>query len=265
MEPNLNYPPPPMMAPEPERKRRGCLFSCGCALFVLFVLVVIASFAAYFGYSSVMSNLSSDQPVALPAPTLSPEAQQDLNGRLGAFQTALNNGAAPATLELSADELNTLLRTHPQAQPFGQWVYFNIENDQLKGQMSIPGDQTPLPGMGGRYFNGEAAFAVTVANGRLDVQLSNVTLNGQPVPDEALRSFESQFLQQINRDAELGKRLEQIESVEVQDGRLIITTTGSETPVDSPAEEAPVEVPNGAMPEAPAEPVPAEDPPAAAL
>jgi hypothetical protein len=249
MDQQTHYPPHQQIAPPPpERKRRGCLYSCGCATIALVLLFIGLAVAAYFGFLYAVNSVSSDQPIPLPEATMAPEAQQDLNARLGAFQAALNGAAPPTSLELTSDELNTLLRTHPKAQPFGQWLYVTIEGDKISSQVSVPGDELGLPGTAGRYFNGVADLDISLTGGRLAVFLNGLTLNGTVLPESALQGISSRNLaEQVNDDADIRQRLQQLDTIAVRDGRLIIVMEGApspeatETPPPAEGDPAPTE------------------------
>ena len=103
-----------------------------------------------------------------------------------------------------------------------------MEGDKIGGDISIPLEF--LTGFyKGNYLNGSAEFTVTLANGRLMVFLESAVVNEKPLPEDFMKGFRGTNLaEELHNDPDVGPILEKIKSIEINDGRLIITPKTSE-------------------------------------
>ena len=73
-------------------------------------------------------------------------------------------------------------------------------------------------------MNGEAEFNVRFKDGVLFVTISSLEINGKPVPDEFFNSFRGQNIaKDANTNPKYAQAIRNLESVEIKDGKLIIT------------------------------------------
>ncbi len=242
-----------------EKKGPGC-FLWGCIIAAILVVggttAIIGS--GYYVFAKLRDNYTETQPMALPQVSLSKEEREAVKDRFEDFRNAVDNGTAVDPFILSEDEINTLIAESDPDEPLKDSLRVQIEDDLLKGQVSIPLDDIPLPGLKGRYFNGTADLRASLKDGKLEVYIENAEVRGEPLPKSVMDELRRENLTaEALKDPEARKTLEKIESIEIRDGKVIIVpkTVGDPedlgTPEDSQdAETSTVEseAPVGAAP-----------------
>lgn len=205
-------------------KQRGCFFY-GCLSLAILALVValFIGVGLYFAKRTmdhVVSNFTETTPAKIEEVAYTEPRMRELRSRVGVFQQGLDKGGDAVELVLAADDLNAFIADTPQWR--GR-VFVRIEDDQVKGQVSVP-----LPDIGplklkGRYLNGAAAFRVGLDNGRLDVRLAQVTVKDKPLPAVILNELTKRNLaDEVNADPVAGGVVGKLESVDVRDGKVVI-------------------------------------------
>jgi hypothetical protein len=209
---------------EPPRQH-GCFFyGCIIAGVLALLLLIAISVGLYLFYQWVgkqVEQYTSTTPRELPTVNMPAEERKTLQERVEAFQNALKEGKPTEPLVLDADDINALI---DEQEEFKGKVYVSIDEDKLKGQISIPLDKFPLFGLTrGRYLNGEAEIKATIANDVLVVTLQSIEVNGKQVPEEAMAQIRGQNLaQDAYKDAKKADQLRNLESIEIKDGKLTI-------------------------------------------
>jgi hypothetical protein len=218
----------PASAPPTTRRGRSCWFY-GCLVSaILLVLVLVGGFLTVRYVAGKLSNAvrqyTDAQPASLPRNEMSPSEQKALDARLAAFTSALDGTNAAPVLALSGSEINALIN---QNALFKDKVFVTVEGDRVQGQISLPLEDLQLPVVGGlvkgRYFNGAAAFRVSLRDGILVVSLASLEIGGKPVPPEVMAPLSEQNLAEgVQRDPQQAQVLRKLESIEIKDGRLVI-------------------------------------------
>ena len=210
----------------PRKKGMGC-FARGCLTLVVFAVALgIACFAGmYWGlhrHSAIFHGLYwltkthaiAQAPVPIPEFTASDAQIQSVHERCQDFEQKARAGQ-PAELELTADDLNTLIATNRDAR--GK-VFASIEGDRLRCQASMP-----LEGFLGRpgyYFNGDITVELKGAESLENPQLSGITVNGEPIPGDLLKwKYRSKRLRDYLADYRNGSG---VGTIEIRDGKLIL-------------------------------------------
>ena len=122
---------------------------------------------------------------------------------------------------LTADEINVLLRDYPGPGQNSQWVRVDIVDDILRAEVSLPLEQV---GLGDRYLNGAGELIASLNNGQLNVIINSFEVDGQPLPGQALAVMRNLNLaQNFTQDPSAKQALDLIDTIEVRDGKLIIT------------------------------------------
>jgi hypothetical protein len=248
------YQEPQAAAGPPERKGPGCLF-WGCLISgILFVVTLILIIALVFFARSkligVIEEYTDPAPVELPEIQLAEEERQEVIARWEAFEAAMDEGRKEE-LSLNSDEFN-LVAQHVVSEAEGR-VHFTIEGDKLRGQVSLPVEDVGQKLLGtdqldGRYFNASGTFDVFLRNGLLVLQIQEAEVKGEPVPDEVMDQVRGQNLAESMTDnPEQRELFSKFESIEVKDGRIILTSLGSEAAAPEAA------APEAAAPEGAAE------------
>lgn len=227
---NLDYSDYKRIAPpydEPPRQR-GCFFY-GCiiaiVLAVLFMIAIgVLSFLLYRWLGGLVDEYTGTAPRPLPAVQMPDERRASLNERFEAFKAAIREGRPTGPLTLTSEELNALIDEYPDANLKGK-VYVTIEQDKLKGQVSIPLSDIPSFGLTrGRYLNGEAEFNVRLEDGEPYLSIRSLEINGKTPPDDFMRGIKGQnLIKNIELKPEDQKAFHRLDNIYVKDGKLIIT------------------------------------------
>ena len=162
----------------PRRRGLGC-FGRGCLILAVFAIVLgIACFAGmYWGiyrHSAIFHGLYwltkaqaiGQSSVAVPHFTASDAQIQSVHERCEDFEQKARAGQ-PAELELTADDINTLIATN---QDLRGKIFASIDGERLRCQASVPlGDLIPRSGY---YFNGDITVELKSAESLENPQLN---------------------------------------------------------------------------------------------
>lgn len=230
---------------EPPRSR-GCFFY-GCIIAVVLaplmvIFVVVIAFVAYRYATSMVNEYTATMPDKLPVLNMPEEQRKAVKDRWEAFRKAAEAGTATEPLVLTSDDLNALIEQNSELK--GK-IYVTVEGDEIKGQVSIPLDNLPLPMFKGRYLNGKADVKASLFDGELIVHLDAIEVKGKPFPPEFMTEMRKQNLaKDITKDKDTAEVLRKIESLEIKDDKIVLKVrprpAGSGVPTTKKA--IPVEV-----------------------
>ncbi len=210
----------------PRRTGMGC-FARGCLVLLVFAIVLgIACFAGMFWgfqrHSAIVHGIYwlakthsiADSPVSVPEFSASDNQIQSVRERWQDFEQKTRAGQ-PAEIELTADDINTLIATNPDAR--GK-VFVVIDGNQLRLQTSVPFGE--LIGRRGYYFNGNITVEFKGAESLENPQLNRIIVNGEQVPSGLLNwKYRSRRLREYVADY---RNEFNIDTIEVRDGKLIL-------------------------------------------
>lgn len=219
-------PPPPPQVSQAPKKKLGCWFY-GCL--TLFILAVVGAFVLFFGarhlIKSIANKYTDPAPIALPQVEFTESEQAALDGKIQSFKETIDTGKAAQPLILTDEEINALIARDPELS--GK-VYVTIEGDEITGQVSIPLEALPLPGVKGRYLNGSATIKASLKNDRLFVTAESIKVQGKPLPEEFMSSFRQENLaKNAMNDPEIAEVMAKLERIEIEDGKVIFTPKSS--------------------------------------
>jgi hypothetical protein len=212
--------------PPPRRQGLGC-FARGCLILLVFAIVLaIACFAGmYWGFqrhSAIVHGIYwlakthsiAEAPVPVPEFNASDNQIQSVRERWQDFEQKIRAGQ-PAEIELTPDDINTLIVTNPGAR--GK-VFASIDGSQLHLQASVPFGE--LIGRRGYYFNGDIMIEFKGAESLENPQLNRLIVNGAQVPSDLLNwKYRSRRLRDYVADY---RNDFNIGSIEVRDGKVIL-------------------------------------------
>jgi hypothetical protein len=208
------------MTNQPVKRRRGCLFY-GCLTSCILVLVVLAGLL--LGYLKILNSFTDSKPMPLPTVNMSDAEIAQVRQRVDAYSQDIRSGRTPNPITLSGDELNALILTDPNLGKLKGQLYVNIEDNQVKGQLSVPTSSIGLGMFRHRYLNGAGVFNVSLTNGILSVIAQSLTVKGKPIPEKYMEHVRRQNLAQgFNDDPKISVGLNKLQSIEVKDGKLIV-------------------------------------------
>lgn len=194
------------------------------------MVVIVVLLGVYLGFryaKGIVNQLTDTKPMSLPSVHL-PQAQMfQLHDRVDTFQDAVRDDEPTAPLELSGDELNALIETDPAFAALKNHIYVSIEGNQLRAQVSFPAEDIGLDALRGRYINASGVFDAALTNDQLRITAESLTAKGKPVPRHVMRRIAAQNLAaKFNEDPRAGTGLKKIQSIEIKNGKLVITPKG---------------------------------------
>jgi hypothetical protein len=229
---------PPSPPAQPAPKPRGCFFY-GCI--TVLVIMVIAGISGFLAVRFLLNKVSvfaeqytETSPGKLPAVQMSAPDYEQLDKRVNAFASAVKEQQSVPPLILSGDEINALIANNAGWKEMKGKLYVTIDDDQIKGRVSIPlDDLVPrLPGLSrlrGRYLNGSAAFKVSLTNGLLVVTLQSLEAKGQTPPTNVMAQFQGINLAQNSQsDPKTAEAIARLEAIAIKDGKVTLTTRPKE-------------------------------------
>jgi hypothetical protein len=210
----------------PRRKGLGC-FARGCLILLVFAIVLaIACFAGVFWgfqrHSAIVHGIYwlakthsiAEAPVSVPEFSASDDQIQSVRERWQDFEQKTRAGQ-PADIELTADDVNTLIVTNRDAR--GK-VFVLIDGNQLRLQTSFPFGE--LIGRRGYYFNADITVEFKGAESLENPQLNRIVVNGEQVPSNLLNwKYRSRRLRDYVADF---RNSHDIGTIEVRDGKVIL-------------------------------------------
>ena len=205
-------------------KKRGCLFYGCLSLTVIALLMVILGIFGYYFFKSTSKRWIQDYTETAPAEIEKVEYARDqmdaLRVRVAGFKEALDRGTNLLELLLTADDLNALINGERELK---DKLFVRIDNDKIKGEVSMPLQDLGPFKLNGRYLNGTASFKVAMKNGVLDVRLLDVQVKGKPLPAMVLNEFKKNNLaQDYQKDPKIAADIARFETVQITNGTVIL-------------------------------------------
>lgn len=126
-----------------EKSKKGCLFyGCLTSVILGLVLFVVVPLALYFGVkvgvNRFIENYTDVNPLELPTASMEEAELRLLRQRVEQFRKAIQNQESAPALELTAEEINALIFHDKELGKLKGKAYLEIEENALKGQVSIP-------------------------------------------------------------------------------------------------------------------------------
>jgi len=215
------------MSVDEVRKGSGkkTCFIIGCSFLLL--LCVISGVALYIGVKGAINKYvqeyTEEQPRPLPRVERSEEEIDAVIERADRFTEAVSKGEPISPLVLSSEDINTLIQYHPKWKDLNDIVYVSIEDDKIRGEISLPLEKVSPFLFRGRYLNGSAAFTTYLMNGRLFVFLESAEVKGKAIPEPLIQEISKENLaKDVGENPETAAVLENLESIEVADGQLTL-------------------------------------------
>ncbi len=210
----------------PKKSNAGKYIGGGCLIIVIALIV-----GMYFVYRTMMGavenmvNLYTDTvPMEIPTLNVSAEDSTEIIDKYDQFVMDLAEGKSTPALELSAQNINQLIQYHPSFKPMSKSIYVSIEDNKIKGDISLPLDQVAPIGKG-RYLNGTAIIEMQLNLKRLFVFINYLEVNGEAVPDEIMQKIKSvNFAEDMNSDPKIAEIIQRIKHLMISDGMLRVET-----------------------------------------
>ena len=212
--------------PPPQRHGLGCLAK-GCLILVVFFILLGLAFVAGYYFAQKHEYFSTHhEPLLISKATI--DEEEAVRARWDGFEKSAKAHEA-ARIELSADDLNTLIASEPRLR--GN-AYVTIDGSTAHLQISMP------LGKGrwfrGRYVNAQCSVQSGPSGKPEDIRITSIVVNGRPVGEEFLswqygswsfKRYLSDWIGQTN-----------LKTFEISDGKVILETNGSsDDPFASPS------------------------------
>jgi hypothetical protein len=211
------------MTEQTPKRRHGCFFYGCITSLVLLVLMLGALLLGLHYVKKLVNRFTDTQPMVLPTVQMSQPEIERVRERFEAFRQAVRDQRAVKPLALTADDINALIATGTGQLPLKGRFYVRVEGNQLRSEISLPLEDIGLRMFTGRYLNGSATFNIALHNGTPFVTAQTITVKGQSLPEAYMRSIRKENLAAgLVNDPEAVALLQRLQSVQVQDGTLVI-------------------------------------------
>ncbi len=199
-------------------------FLIGCISLAVLTLIAVILMGVGIGYVFKKGKAyTAENPVELPEYETKEGECDAIQARFDAFE--IDGG----TLTLSADDLNAAIVCNPDMEVLKGKAWIKIEEGQLVVDGSFP--LSAIPGFSDRYFNGALSLNVHKAAGDLQIFITDVDIEGHKLPEAFIEGLSGQNMAKELKDSpELEKFMNELESIEVKDGQLILTKQSSRKP-----------------------------------
>jgi hypothetical protein len=211
------------MTDQAVKPRRGCFFY-GCISGLVLLVIVLGGLMVGLHYvRKVVNQFTETKPMELPTVQMSQGEIDKLKQRFEAFQKAVQEQRPVEPFVLAPDDINALIASVPELQPFKGKFYISLGDDHVKGEVSVPLHEMGLGIFKGRYLNGSATFNLAFSNGVLSVTPQTVIVKGAPVPEVYMQEIRKQNLAaEVTNNPAAMAVLRGLEGIQVKEGKLIV-------------------------------------------
>lgn len=198
--------------------RRGC---SGCLIIALCILVAALG-SGLVAYRIARNRLTSPRPTDMSEVHITAPQHEQAQQKMLAIGEAMERGQREQVV-LSPADLNALIARETDIDGEKRRLAVDMIDDRIVVDFSLPLDH--LPGLGGRHVNGRMDLKIQVRNGVLETYPIALQLNDTAVPEQVMRSLRQRNLAGwIYDNRQAREALRQIETLTVEDGRMIIQT-----------------------------------------
>lgn len=221
------------MSEQKSQSKFGCFFT-GC-LGAVAALILVVVVGGYFLAKNYLDEFTDSKPLVFKEKLLSTAEEAEFNEKWTTFKTQKNLELPTDPMELSADQLNHLIRTDPDFSPLKDKVHIEIEDNTVRTDVSIPASMVrvvfpDIPNVNmikSRYFNASAVLNFRLANNELAIYLESLDMAGdKKIPDEYMDRLKNVDLLKDQRFAgQVKKHFGNLREVTVKDGKIIMVGT----------------------------------------
>lgn len=224
--------PPPQVVILPPKQGMGC-FAAGCLIVIaaLAFLVVVGGIGAWFFYGKAITMFTSPQSTDVRIENVSDVDLRNAENKLNLLGQAAA-GNQETSVEFSAAELNAMIAREPLFAELNSRARVAIADSLMTVEMSVPLDQTMLPKLRGRWFNGTARFGFTFSSDEFAFELKSGEANGHALPQEFFigfvpsfnRSFNEGFRREVEKNDQAAIFWRHVKTIAVDRDKLVVTT-----------------------------------------
>ena len=215
----------------PTKKKHGCFFyGCLTSLLVLVVAAVALYFAVKSAVDTLVEGYTVTKAMELPASGATEDEYRNVKDRVDAFMKGLDTGSGPEELDLSAQDVNSLIEFNPDWKDLKGLVWVDFSGNEANAKVNLP---LAFIGYPDRFLTGEGSFKIDKEGGILVVNADKLIVNGQVLPEQIMSE-----LRKENLAAEFYKKqaglefVGKLKAIQIADGKLkVIRASGnSENP-----------------------------------
>ena len=217
------YPPPVQI----QKKRSGCS-GCGCVLVIILLLVALLAVGCYALYQ-MTRDYTDSAAGTVPVYNGGEKVFQPARQKLITFQNAIEHGS-PASLRLSANEINTLIATDSSFAAAKGHVFVAFKGNQATVQSSLLLGSVESSLFTDRYLNGDLTFTLNFdpSSKSLDLELQGEHIKGHDLPPHLNETFNSWFSpifnQKIQAHPIARDFLSHVKKLTIENSQLVIET-----------------------------------------
>lgn len=208
---------------EEPAKSRGCFF-WGCITAA--VLAVLAVAGIGIGTHLLLKyarGFTADAPAEIPVYQPAEGEYEAVKARIENFKNVVEGGTSGVELVLTGDDINTLIASDENLVALKERAYVKIEDDKITVDVSIPLGE--IPKFSGRYINGSATINASMESGALFVELNQVEVKGEPLPEWFMEQLRGENLaKDLYKDKEMMEVINKVQDVRVEGGKLILVS-----------------------------------------
>jgi hypothetical protein len=215
------------MTDQPPKARRGCFFY-GCITGLVLLVLLLGGLLIGIHYTKkaltgLVNEYTDTQPMTLPTVQMSPAEIDKLKQRWQAFEEAVRAQRPTPPLVLTADEVNALIASGPDKQSLKGKFHVSFDDNQVKGELSLPLQELGWKMVKGRYLNGSGVFNVSLRNGVLFVAPQTIEVKGRLVPDMYMQGIRHQnFAEVLTNQPNAAALLQGLQDIQVKEGKLVV-------------------------------------------
>ncbi|MEM9281330.1 MAG: hypothetical protein AAGA96_05855 [Verrucomicrobiota bacterium] len=224
---------PPNQAPQSSGGGGKWVAGCGIGCLIIIILAVVLGFVAFNVFKEkskeFIDNYTADEAVEIVEPALQKPEIEDAVARFDAFKSAVSAGETPPPLVLDQDDINALIYHHSDFSALAGKAIVEMEDNLLRSQISLDLDalEIPIPFIAdqveGKFFNGEAAFSLSMPAGRPSMFIEELQMNGAMVPEVVMSELRSEnLMKDLISDPEMKAFFDQISDMKIEGGELKI-------------------------------------------
>ena len=189
--------------PKPNKVLRILAIVAGVGV----TLVLLAVLASWLSFRHLRNSWTSDQPRQFTATDVDRTQTQKL-GRA-------------ETIEVSGPELNQLLAVVPEWKDLSRRLSLAVDGDLIVASTSL--QLHDVPGLEGRYVNGDFTIAASAQDGKINLNVKKVMVGDKPLPEFLLKKINERNLGQLLQENN-SPWLRQLDALTISDGKVVVKT-----------------------------------------
>jgi hypothetical protein len=236
--------------PPPRAQGCGCCAAgCGTLLIIAIAGLTLVLGGLWYGYIRMVDAMTASHPITVQLEEPSAEQFAAANAKVEQLRNAAE-AQEQVTVEFTATDLNALVARHPQFTRVRGKMRVAVADSIAKLDLSIPLTGIPLPRVRHRWFNGSTSFGLSYDEEGFRFSPRGLEANGYTIAEELFSDlaptinsyFDREYAPpqdratQRRRDDEWERFWQQLRSLTVSDGKVLVTTRGPATSSDAPAE-----------------------------